>query len=146
MNIDTKGLLSGGLAAAKPSPIQNSHIKVFLATYWRKRSTDQKRRKRNIWMFSLVSSHSFKSLVLHCCFQRGQALTGWWFGGCKTRGKVIPLSTGCWRESRCPGGQLAATVTSTTLPPRYAVLDLILSAPQLKRSISSTRPITTALV
>lgn len=49
-----------------------------------------------------------------------------------------------------PGGradaQLAATVTSTTLPLRYTVLDLILSAPQSKRSISSTRPITTALV
>lgn len=61
-------------------------------TYWRIQSTNQKWQKRNISMFCLVfvpSAHSFKLLVLYFCFQWGQALTVWWFGGHRTWEKWI---------------------------------------------------------
>lgn len=49
----------------------------------------------------IPSSHSFKLLMLYYCFQRGQALTGGWFGGCKSREKVD-----LWRVTLlCPGRQ-----------------------------------------
>lgn len=54
----------------------------------------------------IPSSHSFKLLMLYYCFQWGQALTGGWFWGCKSRGKsrfVASHSAVLW-ETGCDYG------------------------------------------
>lgn len=78
ISTDTKGVMSDDLADTNPSPILNSHIKAFQWLAGEYKSTNQKWRKRNNWMFCLVLSHLLIHLNCSCCiFVSNEAKLRW---------------------------------------------------------------------